>query len=106
FVLKQRVAGALALFPEDPEVARLAAAFQASEDSGARSEICARLRHHIADTDRIHHRLIRSRRADLEGWEFQPRGPATIRVEEDDDASLQAGLLALEDWRGQAAVAA
>ncbi len=106
FVLKQRVAGALALFPDDPEVARLAKRFQEAEAQDDRADACARLRQHIADTYRIHQRLIRSRRADLEGWEFQPRGPASLRVEEDDDPALYSALLALEDWRAQAALAA
>lgn len=106
FVLKQRVAGALALFPEDPEVARLADRFRTAETLEDRGEACARLRQHIADTYRIHQRIIRSRRADLEGWEFQPRGPAGLRVEEDDDPTLQSALLALEDWRAQAALIA
>lgn len=106
FVLKQRVAGALTLFPEDPEVARLAQRFQAAATPEYRDEVCARLRQHIADTYRIHQRLIRSRRTDLEGWEFQPRGPASLRVEEDDDPTLQSALLALEDWRAQAALVA
>ncbi|MBS5904546.1 MAG: hypothetical protein KIC89_17885 [Acetobacteraceae bacterium] len=106
FVLKQRIAGALALFPEDPEVARFAERFQRAETPADRGEACARLRQHIADTYRIHQRLIRSRRADLEGWEFQPRGPGAVRVEEDDDPALQSGLLALEDWRAEAALVA
>jgi ATP-dependent helicase HepA len=105
FVLRQRVAGALALFPEDIEVARLVQRFQTSEDPEERREACALLAQHIADTYRIHHRLIRNRRANLDGWEFQPRGPASVRIEEDDDPSLQDMLLALEDWRAGAALA-
>jgi ATP-dependent helicase HepA len=106
FVLRQRVAGALSLFPDDTVVAELGQQFQGTEDAGERIAVCSRLRQHIADTYRIHQRLIRNRRADLDGWEFQPRGPATVRMEEDDDPSLQQTLLALEDWRAQALVAA
>lgn len=106
FVLKQRVLGALSLFPEDPEVLRLADNFQNAQTSEERGEACSRLRQHIADTYRIHQRLIRSRRADLEGWEFQPRGPASLRIEEDDDPALLSALLALEDWRAQASLSA
>lgn len=106
FVLKQRVSGALALFPDDPQVTVLAERFKAADTPEDRGETCARLRQHIADNYRIHQRLIRSRRADLEGWEFQPRGPASLRIEEDGDPTLQSGLLALEDWRAQAALMA
>jgi ATP-dependent helicase HepA len=105
FVLNQRVAGALSLFPDDPEVGRLVQRFQGSEDPAEQAGACARLRQHIADTYRIHNRLIRSRRADLDGWEFQPRGPATVRIEEDDEPGLQQAILALEDWRAQASLA-
>lgn len=105
FVLRQRVSGALSLFPDDAVVADLAQQFQGAEDAAERIAICSRLRQHIADTYRIHQRLIRNRRADLEGWEFQPRGPSTVRAEEDDDPALQQALLALEDWRAQALLA-
>jgi ATP-dependent helicase HepA len=105
FVLRQRVSGALSLFPDDAVVADLAQQFQGTDDATKRIAICSRLRQHIADTYRIHQRLIRNRRADLDGWEFQPRGPATVRAEEDDDPALQQALLALEDWRAQALLA-
>lgn len=102
FVLRQRMAGALSLFPDDTTVAGLAQQFQVTEDAAERVTLCTKLRQHIADTYRIHQRLIRNRRADLEGWEFQPRGPATVRVEEDEDPALQQALLGLEDWRAEA----
>jgi len=102
FVLRQRVAGAASLFPDDAMVADLARRFQTTEDAAERVTICSNLRQHVADTYRIHQRLIRNRRADLEGWEFQPRGPATLRIEEDDDLGLQQALLSLEDWRAEA----
>ncbi len=104
FVLKQRVAAATAAFPEDPIVAGFAARFSASEDPADRTQACASLRQHIAETYRIHHRIIRSRRADLEGWEFQPRGPASVRIEEDDSTDLARAYAALEDWRSEAVV--
>ncbi|GAN75852.1 type III restriction enzyme res subunit [Acidisphaera rubrifaciens HS-AP3] len=102
FVLRQRVAGSTSLFPDDTVIADLAHRFQTTEDAAERVTICSKLRQHIADTYRIHQRLIRNRRADLEGWEFQPRGPATLRVEEDADPALQQALLGLEDWRAEA----
>lgn len=105
FVLRQRVAGALSLFPEDAVVTEFGRQFHSTEDAAQRIAICSQLRQHIADTYRIHQRLIRNRRADLEGWEFQPRGPATVRTEEYDDPSLQQALLAMEDWRAQALLA-
>ena len=102
FVLRQRVAGASSLFPDDAIVAVLSQRFQTTEEPDERAAICSELRQHIADTYRIHQRLIRNRRADLEGWEFQPRGPATLRIEEDEDPALEQALLSLEDWRAEA----
>jgi ATP-dependent helicase HepA len=104
YVLKQRAAAARTAFPSDPVVAELSEALLANIDQPAgRTEACAALREHIADAYRIHNRIIRSRRADLEGWEFQPRGPAAVREESDDDPRLPAIAAALEDWRVAAA---
>ncbi|WP_372784829.1 protein DpdE [Phenylobacterium sp.] len=105
FVLKQRMSAARSTFPEDPIVQDLTARFLQSEDPETRAGVTDRLRDHIADTYRIHHRIIRARRSDLEGWEFQPRGPAPVREEEDDDPGLAGALAALEDWRTAALLA-
>ena len=102
FVLKQRVAAARSTFADDRFVEAFADEFEATADLETKRRIAGRLRDHVADTYRIHHRIIRARRSDLEGWEFQPRGPATLREEEDDDRGLAEASIALEDWRAQA----
>jgi ATP-dependent helicase HepA len=102
FVLKQRVAAARSTFADDRLVKAFADEFEATSDLEMKRRIAGRLREHVADTYRIHHRIIRARRSDLEGWEFQPRGPATLREEEDDDRRLAEASVALEDWRAQA----
>lgn len=108
-VLRQRGLEMERLFPSDPEIARLAprliAATREAPDEVA--EICLALRTHIADTYRIHQRLIRSRRADAQGWEFRPRGPAVeevpdlrhVRAEADPDPHIAPLMATLEEWR-------
>ena len=62
---------------------------------------------HIADSYRIHQRLIRSRRVDARGWEFRSRGPdggglTHVRTEGDPSENLPVLLATLEDWRSAA----
>jgi ATP-dependent helicase HepA len=106
FLLKQRVASARVVFPDDAVVGTLAERFAVSEQPEARAAICVDLREHIADTYRIHHRLVRARRSDLDGWEFQPRGPAVVREEGFDEQALETTNVLIEDWRAAALVAA
>ncbi|MBF9235115.1 protein DpdE [Microvirga alba] len=106
FLLRQRATGAKHAFPDDATVQELANELLEKLDiPDQRSRLCGELREHIADTYRIHHRIVRSRRSDLDGWEFQPRGPATVREEADDDPALQKVVALLEDWRGAALLA-
>jgi len=108
-VLRSRSTELQRLFPGDRVVQNLAP--RLVEATRGRPQdvvsLCTALKDHVADSYRIHQRLIRSRRADAKGWEFMPRGPAVegepklahVRTEapESDDAR---GLLAiLEDWR-------
>jgi len=115
-VLRRRGEEIQTLFGDDPFVMRLAP--QLIEASRAGSEavapLCSALKTHIADTYRIHQRLIRSRRADAKGWEFMPRGPlgdgepdlAHVRLEADPADQIPALLGAIEDWRYAAVDAA
>lgn len=105
-VLRQRASELERTFPEDPVVhdlaPRLIAATRDSPDTLA--DLCATLKEHIADSYRIHQRLIRSRRADAQGWEFQPRGPGEgalnhVRTESDISDVMPLLLSTLEDWR-------
>lgn len=108
-VLRQRCAQIQQLFPEDSIIQTLAPRLAAAtrEASGDLSALCTALRDHIADCYRIHHRVIRSRRADAKGWEFRPRGPggngesrlAHVRCEGNPAGTLIRILEALEEWR-------
>lgn len=108
-VLRQRGAELVRSFPDDPVVQDLAPQLiEATRDAPERLvNLCGALKEHIADSYRIHQRLIRSRRADAQGWEFRPRGPdggtmTHVRIEGDPSDNLAVLLGTLEDWRSAA----
>ena len=108
-VLRQRGAELVRNFPDDPVVQDLAPQLiQATREAPERLvDLCGALKEHIADSYRIHQRLIRSRRADAQGWEFRPRGPdggamTHVRTEGDPSENLAVLLGTLEDWRSAA----
>lgn len=109
-VLRQRGNELIRSFPDDPVVQDLAPRLIAAtrEAPERLASLCGTLKEHVADSYRIHQRLIRSRRADAQGWEFRPRGPddsalTHVRIEGDPSASLAVLLGTLEDWRSAAA---
>ena len=116
-VLRQRAAELIGLFPDDPIVQTLSEQLitASREKSLDAPELAIALRQHIADSYRIHQRLIRSRRADAAGWEFRPRGPTFdededpptphVREEVVDDPVMADLLSGLEDWRTAATTA-
>ena len=108
-VLRQRGAELVRSFPDDPVVQDLAPQMIAAtrEAPERLADLCGALKEHVADSYRIHQRLIRSRRADAQGWEFRPRGPdggamAHVRTEGDPSEDLAVLLGTLEDWRSAA----
>jgi len=100
-LVQRAVRDVVARLPEDPVVADLA---RTLTDGGAHSEALADLRQHLADTYRVHQRLIRARRRDAMVY-FRPRGIATggrrdhLREEVDEDLRWPEILVGLEDWR-------
>ena len=114
FLLKQRTREAKTLFADDETVMALANELNTGLTTGDRSIIqrcIGDLRTHIAESYRLHHRLIRTRRTDTEGWEFRPRGPQSsnseldrshLRVEVDEDERLPDLLQLLEQWHHEA----
>ena len=109
-VLRQRGSELLRLFPDDSFVGDIAPRLIAAtrEDRTALPELCRTLKIHIADTYRVNQRLIRSRRADAEGWEFAARGPSNegndlsfshVRVEAEPEAWVGVLFPLLEEWR-------
>lgn len=115
-VLRQRSAEMERLFPDDPTVRdlapRLVAATREAPDEVP--ALCTALKSHIADSYRIHQRLIRSRRVDAEGWAFAPRGSwdngkptfSHVRIEADASGWVEPLLPVLEEWRFAALEAA
>jgi ATP-dependent helicase HepA len=108
-VLRQRGAELIRRFPDDPVVQDLAPQLiEATRETPERLvNLCGTLKEHIADSYRIHQRLIRSRRADAQGWEFRSRGPdggamTHVRTESDPSDNLAVLLGTLEDWRSAA----
>ncbi|WP_322997428.1 protein DpdE [Castellaniella sp.] len=108
-VLRQRGAELVRSFPDDQVVQDLAPRLiEATRAAPERLvELCGALKEHVADSYRIHQRLIRSRRADAQGWEFRPRGPdgdAMTHVRTEGDLSDGAVVLlgTIEDWRAAA----
>lgn len=112
-VLRRRAEELMRLFPNDSFVMGTAPnLIEATRDDDADlASLCTSLKEHIADTYRIHQRLIRSRRADAQGWEFMPRGPAVeggsdtshVLLEADPAADFVALMAGIEDWRHAAA---
>lgn len=108
-VLRQRCAEMERLFSDDSTIRELAPKLVAAtrEAPAEVPALCAALKSHIADSYRIHQRLIRSRRADAEGWAFTPRGSwndaeptfAHVRIEAEDSAWVAPLLPVLEEWR-------
>jgi len=113
-ILRRRANDAKSLFPDDPDVQDLADRLVNSIQDGSADVaiLTSELGQHIADTYRINQRVIRYRRSDAEGWEFQARGPtvregevpgfAHVRVDDDEDRRIPDIVNALEDWRAAA----
>lgn len=115
-VLRQRSAEMERLFPDDPTVRDLAPRLAAATREAPEEVpvLCTALKSHIADSYRIHQRLIRSRRADAESWAFAPRGHwdngkptfSHVRIETDASGWVEPLLPVLEEWRFAALEAA
>lgn len=77
FVVQQQARLAKRMFSEDPTVQEEAdKAIAAGTNREALDAAVDSLRDHIVQTYRIHQRLIRTRRIDVEQWAMRPRGPS------------------------------
>ena len=93
--LKELVAG-------DEFVSSLVARIEQALDDQDSDSISANvnvLHRHIADTYRLHHRLIRTRRRDLSNKESLSRVALTPMLEEDEDERSPQMVDALDQWR-------
>ena len=89
----------VALLSADELVQSLAHAAAAPNlDPGERARLIRDLRDHISDTYRLHHRLLRTRRSDVD---LPDRSPS-LTVDVDEDERTQALWSAIEDWRESA----
>ena len=111
YVLNVRLAEAMKRFEGDAVVAELVAQARlalTAADSRAVEGACRALQLHVADTYRIHQRVIRARRSDATGSDFQSRSPSgpgdrrgqrQVTIEIDEDERFADVAAALEDWR-------
>lgn len=86
-LLKQRLEQLKRDFSDDPDALVIGASIEASLDKDDKlllAKEISKLRAHISDVYRIHHRLIRMRRSDAVSWAFLPRGPAVEDQQEPD----------------------
>ena len=114
FLLKQKIDAARRMFPNDPVIQDIVQRFPETKSGDERSTLCISLRDHIADTYRIHQRVVRGRRSDCAFW-FQPRGPVPergnpvdarhVRVDADEDVRVEELAGTIEDWRVAACAA-
>lgn len=77
------------LFPQDQMLADLLSKASALDDN-ARPESIARVREHLSETYRLHHRLLRTRRTPEIGATFRVRGrtrggPFTLEIDDESD---------------------
>ena len=105
FVLQSQAEQIPALFAEDKFLMKSKSLLvKALGEGGHVDSLVSLMREHIVGTYRIHQRLLRSRRSDLEGWAMVPRGqpyPASdhICLHYLEAAFWQEFETLFEDWR-------
>ncbi|MGQ4810284.1 RNA polymerase-associated protein RapA [Candidatus Entotheonellaceae bacterium PAL068K] len=107
FILKRLAPRLLEAFPQDDVIEALAAKLADPDPNTTPEDVqqtVRLLRRHIAETYRLHQRLLRTRRTDLEGWELLPRHGRLQTVAEQ-NPRLQLLWDHLEDWRYRSHVA-
>lgn len=103
FLLRRTVEQLADRLPDD---AAIDAVRRLVEDEDQLRDAVGGLRQHLADTYRVHHRLIRARRRDAAIY-FRDRGVTNeglrkhLRIEVDEDLRWPAILHAIEDWRDE-----
>jgi ATP-dependent helicase HepA len=101
FLVRRAARDVASRLPEDPVVRELV---QSLEAEAPNPDDLADLRQHLADTYRVHQRLVRARRRDASVY-FRTRGVAVdgrrehVRSEVDEDLRWPEILVGIEDWR-------
>lgn len=89
-----------AAYPQDNRLhALLDRVEHVSSDDHARASALADVRVHLSETYRLHHRLLRNRRATIAGSSYRVRGRAGVDVVDDGDARRTKVEDWLEEWR-------
>lgn len=107
FILRRLAAKLLKTFPHDDVIEDLAVKLADLGPNTAMDEVqqtVRLLRRHIAETYRLHQRLLRTRRTDLAGWELLPRH-GHLQIVAEENPRLQLIWDHLEDWRYRSLVA-
>ncbi len=94
-ILNHAIQQVLQTFPDDTVITQLAD--QLKQPDADVEYTIALLKKHIAETYRLHQRLLRTRRRDLGGRELLPR-QSSLGVEVDDDERIPAVWEGLDDW--------
>ena len=101
FLLQSRLPDLRAAFPNDARVSELVerVAHLIDGEPEAREAAVADARSHISETYRLHRRLLRNRRAAIEGTSYTVRGRLGVEVLVDGDRRREAVDEWLERWR-------
>ena len=94
--LRNTLAKVREAFPDDDIIDGITS--EISKDYDGAAHYITRLQRYIADTYRLHQRLLRTRRRDLPEWVLVPRQGEVV-FEEDDDERTPLMADALESWR-------
>lgn len=116
FLLKRSLSKVTNLFPNDTYAEDLTNQLLILLDEESKEKkiesIIKQLRSHLVETWRLHNRLIRTRRVDSEGWEFQDRGikngneynKDNIEIIIHPNHNLEAINDSIEEWRSYIAL--
>jgi ATP-dependent helicase HepA len=111
FLLKRSLAKVTSLFPDDTHAEnltnKLLVVLEDESQEQNKQGLIKQLKSHLVDTWRLHNRLIRTRRVDSEGWEFQDRGVKVdnkydqnnIEIIIHSNHNLEKINAGIEDWR-------
>lgn len=111
FLLKRNLPKITSLFPNDFYAEKMKDKILSILDDESKEEerffLIKQLRSHLIETWRLHNRLIRTRRIDSEGWEFQDRGnkeensylDENLSIIEHPNKVIENINLKIEEWR-------
>jgi len=96
-MIRNDLAELLKAFPRDEHVRSLIESFES--DRLPPDFVVSTLKRHVAETYRVHHRLLRNRREDTQVRDFLPQRQTELTEEDDADSRTGRAWSLLEDWR-------